>query len=54
MTQAVQSPEEPVMVTALPRLYSPRMEELLEGPLRKRTYMAFMYPLPLPLTVTLP
>ena len=45
MVQAVQSPETPVIVRALPRLYSARMAALLEGPLRKRTYMAFMYPL---------
>ena len=37
MTQAVQSPEVPRIVRALPWLYSPRISELELGPLRKRT-----------------
>ena len=33
------------MVSSLPVLYSPRMAEEEDGPLRKRTYMALMQPL---------
>ena len=44
MTQATQSPLRPVMVSALPVLYSPRIAEDELGPERKRTYMALICP----------
>ena len=42
ITTAVQSPLVPVMVRALPLLYSPRMEALMDAPLRKRTLLPLM------------
>ena len=45
MMQAVQSPERPVMIRALPWLYSPRISESELGPLRKRTEEPLIVPL---------
>ena len=44
MVTEVHSPLVPLMVREVPVLYSPRMDEEVEGPERSRTYMALMYP----------